>query len=415
SEKKTNLTFDLEKLRAKAGKLSQGRISTQAELNKTTQEQATKKIVLERTGKELSKSYASIEASQAQQKILSELIYSFGGTHAGVITVLEFKDKIEGIQGTVADRFKPAAGMEKAVESALGDISHYVICDSKDTAEKIIERLKIENKGRAGLIVPNAGSLNPQIKRPQLSSAGFVGWLDEFVSTAENLKPLMQTVLSQTAVFEAGSDPKAILEHLPYGFKAVSTDGLLYTRNTIVGGSSEALQLFSRKDQLTELSEQINQFKAEVDLTRQQLANIRLIAPFDGVIIEGDLSQLLGSPVERGDTLFKIAPLAGYRIILKVDESDISYIDQGQTGTLVLSSLSERSLPLTVEKITTVAKADDGANIFRVEAKLNNAPDLLRPGMEGVGKVNAGRARMIWIWTHEITDWLQLWIWSWWP
>jgi len=163
------------------------------------------------------------------------------------------------------------------------------------------------------------------------------------------------------------------------------------------------------------IREQINQTKAEIALTRQQLANIRLIAPFDGVVIEGDLSQLLGSPVERGDTLFKIAPLEGYRIILKVDESDISFISQGQTGTLVLSSLSDHSLPLTVEKITTVAKADDGANIFRVEASLNNAPDLLRPGMEGVGKVNVGRARMIWIWTHEITDWLQLWVWSWWP
>jgi RND family efflux transporter MFP subunit len=163
------------------------------------------------------------------------------------------------------------------------------------------------------------------------------------------------------------------------------------------------------------IREQINQTKAEIALTRQQLANIRLIAPFDGVVIEGDLSQLLGSPVERGDTLFKIAPLEGYRIILKVDESDISFISQGQTGTLVLSSLSDHSLPLTVEKITTVAKADDGANIFRVEASLNNAPDLLRPGMEGVGKVNAGRARMIWIWTHEITEWLQLWVWSWWP
>ena len=185
------------------------------------------------------------------------------------MTVLEFKDEIEGIQGTVADRFKPAAGMEKAVESALGDISHYVICDSKDTAERIIERLKIENKGRAGLIVPNAGSLNPQIKRPEFGSAGFVGWLDEFVSTDKNLKPLMQTVLSQTAVFEAGSDPKSILEHLPYGFKAVSTDGLLYTRNTIVGGSSEALQLFSRKDQLAELSQQIDQLKLAAETQSQ--------------------------------------------------------------------------------------------------------------------------------------------------
>ena len=163
------------------------------------------------------------------------------------------------------------------------------------------------------------------------------------------------------------------------------------------------------------VSEQINQTRAEINLTRQQLDNIQLTAPFDGVIIEGDLSQLLGSPVERGDTLFKIAPLSGYRIILKVDESDISYVVPGQTGILALSSLTERNLPLTVEKITAVAKADDGANIFRVEASMSNAPNLLRPGMQGIGKINAGRARLIWIWTHEITDWLRLWIWSWWP
>ena len=163
------------------------------------------------------------------------------------------------------------------------------------------------------------------------------------------------------------------------------------------------------------VSEQINQTRAEIDLTRQQIDNIRLTAPFDGVIIEGDLSQLLGSPVERGDTLFKIAPLSGYRIILKVDESEISHVTPGQTGILALSSLTDRNLPLTVAKITAVARADDGANIVRVEASLSNAPDLLRPGMEGVGKINAGRARVIWIWTHEITDWLRLWIWSWWP
>jgi hypothetical protein len=35
--------------------------------------------------------------------------------------------------------------------------------------------------------------------------------------------------------------------------------------------------------------------------------------------------------------------------------------------------------------------------------------------MEGIGKINAGRERMIWIWTHSFTDWLKLWVWSWWP
>jgi len=135
----------------------------------------------------------------------------------------------------------------------------------------------------------------------------------------------------------------------------------------------------------------------------------------EGVVIEGDLTQKLGAPVERGDSLFKIAPLEGYRIILKVDESQISYIKPGQSGVLALSSLTQQTFPLTVKKITAVARADDGANIFRVEASLNKAPDLIRPGMQGVGKINVGSARLVWIWTHEITDWFKLWIWSWWP
>jgi RND family efflux transporter MFP subunit len=161
-------------------------------------------------------------------------------------------------------------------------------------------------------------------------------------------------------------------------------------------------------------SAQIDQASAEMELTQQQLQQITLIAPYDGIVIEGDLSQKLGSPVERGDTLFKIAPLEGYRIILKVNERSISYVKPGQSGTLALSSMPEELFDLTVQKITAVAKADNGENIFRVEANLNHAPELLRPGMEGVGKINAGKADLLWIWTHDMVDWLRIWFWSWW-
>lgn len=163
------------------------------------------------------------------------------------------------------------------------------------------------------------------------------------------------------------------------------------------------------------VNEQIRQTTAKIELAQQRLERINLTAPFDGVVIEGDLNQLLGAPVERGEALFKIAPLEGYRIILKVNERQISYIQQGQNGRLILPSLSDHEFPLTVEKITAASQAEDGANIFRVEASLGTATDLLRPGMQGVGKINAGQARLIWIWTHEITDWLRLWFWSWWP
>ncbi len=161
------------------------------------------------------------------------------------------------------------------------------------------------------------------------------------------------------------------------------------------------------------ISAQIDQAIAEMELTQQQLQKIALTAPFDSIVIEGDLSQMLGSPVQRGDILFKIAPLEGYRIILKIDERLISHVQIGQKGILALSSLPERKFNLMVQKITAVAEADNKKNIFRVEASLDHDPELLRPGMEGIGKITAGRRSLLWIWTHELVDWLRLWVWSW--
>ncbi len=68
-----------------------------------------------------------------------------------------------------------------------------------------------------------------------------------------------------------------------------------------------------------------------------------------------------------------------------------------------------------MNRITPISTASEGRNYFRVEAGLQQTSDRLRPGMEGVGKIVAGRARLIWIWTHEVTEWVRLKLWSWWP
>ena len=61
----------------------------------------------------------------------------------------------------------------------------------------------------------------------------------------------------------------------------------------------------------------------------------------------GDLSQSLGSPVERGEVLFEVAPLDDYRIIVEIDERDISMVSAGQLGTLTLAALPGESFELT--------------------------------------------------------------------
>ncbi len=159
----------------------------------------------------------------------------------------------------------------------------------------------------------------------------------------------------------------------------------------------------------------IAQAAAQLELLEENLLRTRLVAPFNGIVVRGDLSQSLGSPIERGDVLFEVAPLDGYRIILEVDERDISDAAAGQRGWLTLSALPGEPLPLVVERVTPVAAARDGRNYFRVEANLDGPTPALRPGMEGVAKFDVDRRRLIWIWTHSLVDWVRLWVWAWLP
>ena len=164
------------------------------------------------------------------------------------------------------------------------------------------------------------------------------------------------------------------------------------------------------------LRTQIEQADAQLTLLDEQLSRLKITAPFDGVVVSGDLSQQLGAPVERGNTLFEVAPLKEYRIVLKVDERDVVDVTPGLSGELVLSSMPDRGFAFRVEKITPVSTPQEGRNFFRVEARpTGDSTEVLRPGMQGVAKITVDERRLAWIWSHKVVHWLRMFIWSWWP
>jgi RND family efflux transporter MFP subunit len=158
---------------------------------------------------------------------------------------------------------------------------------------------------------------------------------------------------------------------------------------------------------------QVEQADAQIRLVDEQLARAKLTAPFDGLIISGDLTQSIGASLQRGQEIFQVAPLDSYRVVLDVDESQIGDIAIGQKGLLVVSSLPGEEFPLAVTKITPVSKAHDGHNTFRVEGELATAALSLRPGMHGVAKIDIDRRHMVWIWTRSFLDWARLMRWRW--
>src|SRR5690606_25684321 len=78
------------------------------------------------------------------------------------------------------------------------------------------------------------------------------------------------------------------------------------------------------------LAAQREQADAQLALAEEKLLRSRIVAPFDAVVVSGDLSQMHGTPVEKGKVLFELAPLDSYRVVLHVDERDIAYVVAGQ-------------------------------------------------------------------------------------
>lgn len=158
---------------------------------------------------------------------------------------------------------------------------------------------------------------------------------------------------------------------------------------------------------------QTSQIKAQLNQVSAQLDRTRVVAPFEGLITEGDLSQRLGGSVKQGEVLFELAPLTQYRAILEVDERHIRDVKVGQTGELILTALPHQRLKFEVEKITPVATAREGLNFFRVEAETEEVSEKFQPGMEGVAKITVDRRLLFVIWTKDILDWIRLKVWSW--
>jgi len=185
-------------------------------------------------------------------------------------------------------------------------------------------------------------------------------------------------------------------------------------RDKLLQKQRDALAKHDRSGLVT-LEYQIRQADSQLALTEEKLERVRIRTPFDGVIVAGDLSQMLGSPVEKGKTLFEVAPLNAYRLVIHVDERDIRYIAAGQKGTVTLAGSPWTPLPLLLSNITPVTVAGDGRNTFRVEAQLMEPGAHLRPGMEGVAKIETGQQPMLWVWARPVIEWLHLAAWKYLP
>ncbi len=153
--------------------------------------------------------------------------------------------------------------------------------------------------------------------------------------------------------------------------------------------------------------------RAQLDLIEKQIERAQIKAPFDGIVISGDLTQSLGAPVQRGNVLMVIAPHERYRLIVEVDERDIVDVTTGADGRISLAALPGEVLQFRIERIAPLAVTREGRHFFEVEGKLDAGAGALRPGLQGVAKIEAGSRPLVSRLFHRLLMWLRLTLWSW--
>lgn len=135
--------------------------------------------------------------------------------------------------------------------------------------------------------------------------------------------------------------------------------------------------------------------QAEVDLTRQRLAQMELKSPIDGMLIflnNNSQGWINAKPFKVGDNVWpgsavaEIPDLTTMELKAKVDEIDRSRMKVGQPVRVLVDALPEKPFDGAISSVSTLVEQSfewPPTRNFRAYASLKQSDARLRPGMNG--------------------------------
>src|SRR5207237_2382792 len=132
-------------------------------------------------------------------------------------------------------------------------------------------------------------------------------------------------------------------------------------------------------------------------------------APFNGVLVEGNLRQRIGAHMKQGEPLFKVAGLDRLYSEADINERDIHEILNKTDGEIAFVAQPKIKYPVKIDRIEPAAAPKEGQNVFQVRFSIDGAVQpWWRPGMSGVSKINVEKRTLLWIITHRTVDFLRM-------
>jgi len=155
----------------------------------------------------------------------------------------------------------------------------------------------------------------------------------------------------------------------------------------------------------------LEQESARLRYIEVQIERATITAPIEGTIVSGDPRRMIGSAIQVGEPMFRIASLDDLEVVARVPDNDIGYVSPESVGGFATRARPGERFEFVADSLVPMGQPDEGSNVFELRGTLIDSPAWLRPGMEGIAYIDTGDKRIIWILSRRILDTARLWLW----
>ncbi|SHH01594.1 condensin subunit Smc [Thermosyntropha lipolytica DSM 11003] len=181
--------------------------------------------------------------SETVQKIihLENIRRNFTGYSSGVRFIMQNKESLSGILGILGELITIPAGLETAVEEALGKGQENVVVDKAVNAEKAIDFLKRNNAGRVTFLpldMLKAGRIPDEVAKKITGKDGVLGIASQLVKYDPFYAQAVEYLLGRVVVVRDIKTGVALFRSLDYPLRIVSLEGeVINGSGAMTGGS----------------------------------------------------------------------------------------------------------------------------------------------------------------------------------
>ncbi len=154
---------------------------------------------------------------------------------------------------------------------------------------------------------------------------------------------------------------------------------------------------------------EMKRHQSQIELLNRRLENLEVKSPIDGIVVSGDLEKVEGAPLETGQTLFEVGPLDQMVAEILVPESEIRFVEAGQSVRIKLNAYPFRTFYGTVKHIHTRSEVVSDKNVFVAEVVMENENGCFKPGMAGTAKISSGVYPVGWNLFHNAWEKVRYW------